>query len=153
MNGCFLGFNSERLDRISVTTHLGNGYRTYNPSLMYFNCPDSMSPFGAGAGITPMNWAQMGISAGIGATTALIGFGLGNLCKLKNISNQAVSHGKIVWGINERNINIIGDSHVAAPGGIGRDVNYFFEDNYRGTLRLNIYAHGACFEKLNPEFR
>jgi RHS repeat-associated protein len=47
-----LGFNGERLDPVSGTYHLGNGYRAYNPVLMRFNCPDSWSPFGAG-GINP----------------------------------------------------------------------------------------------------
>jgi len=42
------GFNGERLDPVSQTYHLGNGYRTYNPTLMRFNAPDSWSPFGAG---------------------------------------------------------------------------------------------------------
>lgn len=46
------GFNGERIDPISGVYHLGNGYRAYNPALMRFNCPDSMSPFGAG-GINP----------------------------------------------------------------------------------------------------
>lgn len=52
MNSCVLGFNGERLDRISGTTHLGNGYRAYNPILMRFNSPDCWSPFGNG-GINP----------------------------------------------------------------------------------------------------
>ncbi|WP_052760878.1 MULTISPECIES: RHS repeat domain-containing protein [Photorhabdus] len=47
-----LGFNGERVDPVSGTYHLGNGYRAYNPALMRFNCPDSLSPFGAG-GINP----------------------------------------------------------------------------------------------------
>ncbi|WP_260963249.1 RHS repeat-associated core domain-containing protein, partial [Pseudomonas citri] len=43
-----LGFNGERPD--SVTGHylLGNGYRAFNPVLMRFNSPDSLSPFGEG---------------------------------------------------------------------------------------------------------
>ncbi|WP_447764936.1 RHS repeat-associated core domain-containing protein [Pseudomonas reinekei] len=43
-----LGFNGERPD--SVTGHylLGNGYRAFNPVLMRFNSPDSLSPFGKG---------------------------------------------------------------------------------------------------------
>ncbi|AST67374.1 type IV secretion protein Rhs [Kosakonia cowanii] len=48
----FPGFNGERVDPVSGTYHLGNGYRTYNPVLMRFNCPDNLSPFGAG-GINP----------------------------------------------------------------------------------------------------
>jgi len=46
------GFNGERADPISGSYHLGNGYRAYNPTLMRFTCPDSLSPFGAG-GINP----------------------------------------------------------------------------------------------------
>lgn len=43
-----LGFNGERPE--SVTGHylLGQGYRAYNPVLMRFNSPDSLSPMGAG---------------------------------------------------------------------------------------------------------
>lgn len=52
MINCVLSFNGQRLDPIADTTHLGNGYRAYNPKLMPLNCPDSMSPFGAG-GINP----------------------------------------------------------------------------------------------------
>ncbi|MBX8544705.1 RHS repeat-associated core domain-containing protein [Pseudomonas cichorii] len=46
------GFNGERPD--SVTGHylLGKGYRAYNPVLMRFNSPDSLSPFGEG-GVNP----------------------------------------------------------------------------------------------------
>lgn len=46
------GFNGERQDPVSGAYHLGNGYRAYNPVLMRFNCPDSLSPFGAG-GVNP----------------------------------------------------------------------------------------------------
>lgn len=46
------GFNGERPDPLSGSYHLGNGYRAYNPVLMRFNCPDNLSPFGAG-GINP----------------------------------------------------------------------------------------------------
>ena len=42
------GFNGERLDPLSQTYHLGNGYRTYKPSLMRFDGPDSWSPVGRG---------------------------------------------------------------------------------------------------------
>ncbi|WP_053115721.1 RHS repeat-associated core domain-containing protein [Winslowiella iniecta] len=42
------GFNGLRLDPVSGYYHPGNGYRSYNPSLMRFTAPDSWSPFGAG---------------------------------------------------------------------------------------------------------
>ncbi len=52
-----LGYNGERLDLVSGTSHLGNGYRAYNPVLMRFNTPDSWSPFGAG-GINPYAYCE-----------------------------------------------------------------------------------------------
>jgi RHS repeat-associated protein len=45
---CLLGFNGEVRDPVSGWYLLGNGYRAYNPWLMCFHSPDSMSPFGAG---------------------------------------------------------------------------------------------------------
>lgn len=43
-----LGFNGERTDPITGHYLLGNGYRAFNPVLMRFNSPDSLSPFGEG---------------------------------------------------------------------------------------------------------
>ncbi|MBB6116468.1 RHS repeat-associated protein [Rahnella inusitata] len=42
------GFNGERHDPLTGSSHLGNGYRAYSPVLMRFTCPDSLSPFGKG---------------------------------------------------------------------------------------------------------
>ncbi|MCH5570997.1 RHS repeat-associated core domain-containing protein [Pseudomonas syringae] len=42
------GFNGERPDPLTGHYLLGNGYRAYNPVLMRFNSPDSLSPFGNG---------------------------------------------------------------------------------------------------------
>ena len=43
-----LGFNGEHRDPITGHYMLGNGYRAFNPVLMRFNSPDSLSPFGEG---------------------------------------------------------------------------------------------------------
>lgn len=43
-----LGFNGERPDPVTGHYLLGNGYRAFNPILMRFNSPDSLSPFGDG---------------------------------------------------------------------------------------------------------
>jgi RHS repeat-associated protein len=43
-----LGFNGERSDPMSGHYLLGNGHRGFNPALMRFNSPDTMSPFGKG---------------------------------------------------------------------------------------------------------
>ncbi|MDO7927058.1 RHS repeat-associated core domain-containing protein [Pseudomonas sp. KFB-139] len=46
------GFNGERPDPVTGHYLLGKGYRAYNPVLMRFNNPDSLSPFGEG-GVNP----------------------------------------------------------------------------------------------------
>jgi RHS repeat-associated protein len=43
-----LGFNGERPDPVTGHYLLGNGYWAFNPLLMRFNSPDSLSPFGKG---------------------------------------------------------------------------------------------------------
>ncbi|SDW89091.1 RHS repeat-associated core domain-containing protein [Pseudomonas syringae] len=47
-SGSLPGFNGELLDSVTGHYPLGNGYRAYNPVLMRFNSPDSLSPFGKG---------------------------------------------------------------------------------------------------------
>lgn len=47
-----LGFNGEQPDPVTGCYLLGNGYRAYNPVLMRFHSPDSMSPFDSG-GVNP----------------------------------------------------------------------------------------------------
>jgi len=51
------GFNGERLDPLGQSYHLGNGYRTYRPTLMRFNVPDGWSPFGPG-GLNQYTYCQ-----------------------------------------------------------------------------------------------
>nr|WP_080290327.1 RHS repeat-associated core domain-containing protein [Pseudomonas syringae] len=43
-----LGFNGEHRDLVTGHYLLGNGYRAFNPVLMRFNSPDSLSPFDEG---------------------------------------------------------------------------------------------------------
>lgn len=52
---CALGFNGEVRDQQSGWYLLGQGYRAYNPTLMRFHSPDSLSPFGAG-GVNPYTY-------------------------------------------------------------------------------------------------
>lgn len=46
--GMLAGFKGEYCDPVTSYYLLGNGYRGYNPMLMRFTGPDSVSPFGAG---------------------------------------------------------------------------------------------------------
>lgn len=43
-----LAFNGERLNAVTGHYLLGNGHRAFNPTLMRFNSPDKLSPFGKG---------------------------------------------------------------------------------------------------------
>ncbi|MCJ8206716.1 RHS repeat-associated core domain-containing protein [Pseudomonas sp. RGM2987] len=43
-----LGFNGEPSDPLTGHYLLGNGYRAFNPTLMRFNGPDNLGPFGKG---------------------------------------------------------------------------------------------------------
>ncbi|WP_229635411.1 RHS repeat-associated core domain-containing protein [Pseudomonas syringae] len=42
------GFSGERVEPFTGYYMLGNGYRSFNPVLMRFNSPDTLSPFGKG---------------------------------------------------------------------------------------------------------
>ena len=42
------GFTGQQADRVTGHYLMGNGYRAFNPVLMRFNSPDSLSPFGEG---------------------------------------------------------------------------------------------------------
>ncbi|WP_256207089.1 RHS repeat domain-containing protein [Pseudomonas sp. P97.38] len=50
-----LAFNGEMRDDASGWYLLGQGYRAYNPILMRFHSPDSLSPFGSG-GVNPYTY-------------------------------------------------------------------------------------------------
>jgi RHS repeat-associated protein len=84
-----LGFNGECVDLLTGVTHLGNGYRAYNPVLLRFQAPDSLSPFGDG-GINPYAYCEgdpvnrsdpsghmsTDAKAGVGIAASIVGLGL-----------------------------------------------------------------------------
>lgn len=59
-----LGYNGQRVDPVTGSYHLGNGYRVYDPRYQAFLQSDTLSPFGEGglndraycAGRDPVNW-------------------------------------------------------------------------------------------------
>lgn len=146
MNYCTLGFNGERIDPVSGTTHLGNGYRTYDPILMRFNCPDSMGPFGAG-GINPYaycdgdpfnradpsghtstgQWIGMGVSLVFGFTLGILTAGAAMPAVL---SLMAIVAGDAVIGV---------ETELVAAAVDGQRVNW---------TSLGIAAGGAAVASL-----
>lgn len=128
------GFNGERPDPVTRHYHLGNGYRQFNPVLMRFNSPDSMSPFGKGGfnaysycGADPINrsdptghsfmFVLQVLGAGVtfaGTVTAAVGTIIGNP-DLKTIGwiavplgGAAMTIGRFGGAIRYRAISIAG---------------------------------------------
>lgn len=94
------GFNGERPDPLTGGSHLGNGYRTYNPILMRFTSPDNESPFGVG-GINPYAYCQndpvnFADPNGHGFIYRLVKMGLRALFRNFLAEETAESLGKIV---------------------------------------------------------
>ncbi|WP_176711504.1 RHS repeat-associated core domain-containing protein [Streptomyces sp. PTY087I2] len=76
-----LGYTGQRTDPETGCYHLGNGTRTYNPALLRFHTPDTLSPFGAG-GINPYSYClgdpvNRTDPTGHLSWKALLGIGLG----------------------------------------------------------------------------
>lgn len=76
-----LGFDGERIDPVTNTYNLGDGYRAYHPALMRFAAPDPLSPFG-GAGVNPYAYCiddpiNREDPSGHLSLTAWLGIGLG----------------------------------------------------------------------------
>lgn len=97
MNDSELKFNGQRLDPVSGNTHLGNGYRAYNPVLMRMNSPDSWSPFGTGGINTyayctddPVNRSD---PSGHMSAQGWTGFGLGMLTGIAGVALSVFTGG------------------------------------------------------------
>lgn len=87
VNSCMMGFNGERIDPVSGTSFLGNGYRSYQPVFFRFAAPDFFSPFGAGGlnsyaycASDPINRADpsghMSVQGWLGIGIGIFGLGL-----------------------------------------------------------------------------
>jgi RHS repeat-associated protein len=135
-----LGFNGERPDPVTGHYLLGNGYRAFNPVLMRFNSPDSLSPFGKG-----------GVNAYVYCLGDPVSFTdpTGNFVKpmLELLSN---SLGRISsaarWAIDVTPTSTI--MHIPKRGpmqnihALNKDL-FTFSDKYKNKNRLNIATHGA----------
>ncbi|EJL88517.1 RHS repeat-associated core domain protein containing protein [Herbaspirillum sp. CF444] len=115
MRDVLLGYNGQRRDPVSGTYHLGNGYRAYNPVLMRFNCPDSLSPFGAG-GINPYAYCagdpiNQADPSGHMSTGQWIGLGLGLVA---GIALSIVTDGAAMPAVLSLAAMVTGDAAIGA---------------------------------------
>ncbi|WP_162491671.1 RHS repeat-associated core domain-containing protein, partial [Pseudomonas caricapapayae] len=92
-----LAFNGEIRDPSCGWYLLGKGYRAYNPELMRFHSPDSMSPFGAG-GLNPY------------------GYCIGNPIAFQDPTGHSV--GQLYYNQHETDILAVGITWGAAALGI-----------------------------------
>jgi RHS repeat-associated protein len=109
------GFNGQRPDPVSGHSHLGNGYRAYNPVLGRFTAPDSWSPFGAG-GINPYAYCigdpinradpsgHFSLGQGIGMALGIVA----------GIALSALTQGLALGPISSLLANVVGDAFIGA---------------------------------------
>lgn len=118
-----LGYNGERVDPVSGAYHLGNGYRAYNPVLMRFNAPDSLSPFGAG-GINPYAYCvgdpiNRGDPSGHLSWQAWLGIGLGIVGIVATVATFGVAAAPLLATEGVAAAATAGISAVGVVGGLG----------------------------------
>jgi RHS repeat-associated protein len=120
-----LAFNGEQPDPITNHYLLGNGYRAYNPTLMRFNTPDSLSPFARGglnsySRVDPVNFYDPTGHWAVGI--------------LKNVYNRTL---KTIYSLMGQHKKAVKNLIM-----LGKDF-YAYEDIYKGGLRLTFDAHSG----------
>lgn len=127
-----LGFNGERLDPVTRSYLLGNGYRAYNPKLMRFNSPDSWSPFGKGGmnAYAYCDGSPVTRQDPTGHSWAFIKENLSTIAKMsKSAPSSGITHAARSGYL--KNIHRLGRGAIS------------FEDVHKENRRLNFYAHGS----------
>lgn len=148
-----LGFNGERPDLLTGCYLLGNGYRAFNPVLMRFNSPDSLSPFDKG-GLNsyvyclgdPVNMSDpAGNVAWFNLTTSQVNV----------LSAAARAAGKspqgFFPGVKFSDRGVSGNLDLGQKtklsqwrGGVGDSINY--KDSVRGPKKLSILSWEVIHE-------
>ncbi|SDI76510.1 RHS repeat-associated core domain-containing protein [Pseudomonas abietaniphila] len=134
-----MAFNGEVRDAIGGWYLLGKGYRAYNPTLMRFHSPDSLSPFGAG-GVNPYVYC---LSDPINAVDpsghslkSWIGVGLGAIGIVATLVTAGgltpVTGGVIAWGIWAAGVG------TAVGGGVTGIMGAMEEDSQHARSLNNI---------------
>jgi len=103
-----LAYNGERLDPVTESYPLGNGYRNYSPRIMRFTSPDGLSPFGKGGrnayayceadpmnNVDPSGHSIVGILMQFHRFTAWVAGALGYRAITSGINPSAVSYGAL----------------------------------------------------------
>ncbi|SDJ51067.1 RHS repeat-associated core domain-containing protein [Pseudomonas abietaniphila] len=150
-----LGFNGER--RESVTGHylLGAGYRAFNPVLMRFNSPDSLSPFEAG-GLNPYaycvgdpvnfvdptghlpSWAMMAIGIAGGIALGVVSGGVGTFLAGTMAASTAAAAGNTAMVIG------VGLELASVGTGIAGTATGGEEGDLLGKISMGLgFAAGA----------
>ncbi|SDJ51146.1 RHS repeat-associated core domain-containing protein [Pseudomonas abietaniphila] len=144
-----LGFNGER--RESVTGHylLGAGYRAFNPVLMRFNNPDSLSPFEAG-GLNPYaycvgdpvnfvdptghlpSWAMMAIGIAGGIALGVVSGGVGTFLAGTMAASTAAAAGNTAMVIG------VGLEVASVGTGIAGTATGGEEGNLLGKISMGL---------------
>jgi RHS repeat-associated protein len=142
------GFNGEQPDPLTGHYLLGNGYRSFNPVLMRFNSPDSLSPFGRG-GLNAYAYCQgdpinRGDPTGHWAWTIAGGFlagaavaGAAHFATRKTNPKVSLAFGVIALGMGVASAAALGAGALTAFKEVGNKVASRFSQGLsgRGTLR------------------
>jgi len=124
------GFNGEHPDPLTGHYLLGQGYRAFNPVLMRFNSPDSLSPFEEG-GINAYAYGQGDPVNRVDPSGHYASRFL-NFLSRGVIKAQSRITGAQVKSV--KNVTRLSEGIVA------------FEDTYKNKSRLNFIGHGTEFE-------
>ena len=122
-----LGFNGQRPDPVTGHYLLGNGYRAFNPVLMRFNSPDSVSPFGKG-GLNAYAYCQ------------------GDPINRSDPTGHVFSAlSTLFTKIKARYLSFVTGDHVKPVKQYTRisEGLSVFVDEYKGGSRVNILGHGV----------
>lgn len=123
-----LGFNGQRLEPMTGHYLLGNGYRAFNPVLMRFNTPDSLSPFNEG---------------GLNAYAYCAGDPINRSDATGHVFSALT---KVLTNIKARHLSFATGEYVKPIEKLTRisEGLAIFVDKHKGGLRLNVYGHGTA---------